>query len=169
MNMKKILCCVIAAMTIVLFSNCEQVGRNTKTASNQTRFVLFIYFGDQTAPAFPFLIYTNENDTTYLKYCKMESRYTVYDTTLPLPDYVIDRIKKYHVNDSVFDLVSKYVIEHDTKASTFTEAGFAGNYWVFFQDGNDSTEFALGGTTGGACQVCDFFKDIQQFVPEFDE
>ena len=160
--MKKILkYYIIVIIGCVFFQNCKQMP-------DRTRFVLFVFCGNQTAPVYPVYIYTNEKDTTYLKYCKMESRGTIYIGGFPLSDIHMKGMKKYHVNDSVFDLVSEYIIKNDTKAKGFKELGASGNYWVFFQDGKDSTIFALEGEYG-ACESCVFFEDLRKIVPEFYE
>ena len=168
---------IIIAVAVSAYVLCYQQKRiqqqnNIEIMSDRIRFVLFVHAGDETKPSFPSLIYTNKNDTTYLKYCRMDARETIYVCGFPLSDEIIKRMKKYHVSDSVFDLVSNYVIKNDTQTMEFAIFDASGNYWVFFQDGQDSTIFTLDGYDGInklPSKSILFFEDISKFVPEFDK
>ena len=156
-----------------------QQRNDIETISNRIRFVLFVHAGDETKPSSPFLIYTNKNDTTYLKYCRMDARETIYVCRFPLSDEIIQGMKKYHVSDSVFDSVSNYVAKNNTQMMEFAKFGANGNYWVFFQDEQDSAIFTLDGSDwilDGSDWIeklpsksRPFFEDLRKFVPEFDK
>ena len=158
----------ILVIGCIIFFGCkQQQDKKTEVASNKVRYALFVHAGDESKPIYPLLIYTNEHDTSYYKYCKMDARGTIYKYGFPLTETLIEDMKKYYVTDSVFNLVSDYIIKNDPKKDDFNDISASGSYWVFFQDDQDSTIFTLDGGYG-TCESCPFFQDLRKFVPEFD-
>lgn len=163
--MKKILLLCLAAIVGSSFlPGCR--NKTQPKEADKTRFALFIHASSETKPSLPLLIYTNENDTTYLQYCRME--HSDAFIKFPIGEYKIEHMKKFHVSDSLFDHISDFIIKNDTKTVWLKDNFVDGNYWVFFQDDTVSLIFALDGgyMTGN---VNEFFDGIREFIPEFDE
>ena len=160
---------VLTLLGVILFS-CGSNNKQNDVIISHTRFVLFVHMGDESAPSWPLLITTNPEDTTFYKYCKME-RGPIFEYGFPLSETMIERTKRYKVNDSIFDLVGSYIIEEDTKSMNFNDGAANGNYLVFYQDDKDSIIFTVDGLDSKyrTCESCVFFEGIQKFVPDFDD
>lgn len=78
-------------------------------------------------------------------------------------------MKRYHVNDSIFDLVSDCIINNNTNTRVFTDDSASGNYWVFLEDEKkDTVTYVLDGGYG-TCKSCIVFDGITKIISTFDE
>lgn len=166
--MKKI---ILLGIVAVIGSTFMLSCRNKVLQKNddRIRYVLFIHVGAETAPALPLLIYTNENDSTYLRCFSMKEEglkfmpyyYPIGESLIG--KYLIKDMKKYHVADSVFNHISDFII-NNPQADSFKELYAEGNFLVFFRDDTDSLTFPLDGE-----HYIQFFDRIREFIPEFDK
>ena len=166
--MKNLNYILIVTLLGVVFLSCS-LNNKQNVIDSHTRFVFFVHSGDESAPSWPLLITTNLEDTTFYKYCKMEAREQVSTYGFHVTETMLENTKKYLVTDSIFGLVSGYIVENNPKKNNFKDGSANGNYWVFYQNDKDTLAFTLDGldSKNNTSEMLPFFEGIQEFVPDF--
>jgi hypothetical protein len=131
------------------------------------RYALFVHAGDETAPSWPLIIYTNENDTSFHQYFRIPKYEQVTQYGFSLTDEKLARIKKYHVNDSIFNLVQDYLLKENTFKTNLMRGSYIDDYWVFLNTGDNSTIYYLTELNAEDCHYCKMNREIKNIIPDF--
>ena len=159
--------CIVCILCVVSLAcnGCTKLIEERRPAPIP-RYALFIHAGDESAPVWPLLVYTNKNDTSFHRYFRMSSYEQISEYGISLSDEKLERMKRYFVNDSIFDLLQKYLIEQNTQK---TDSIGDSNYWIFLNVGKDSIISYLTETQKGTCSYCKIEIDIKRIIPDFDK